>query len=73
MNLIEAVSRVLVASCHFQRLTAEKKFENGKPLSFENTQISLETDAKTLNIANKKIITGIRVKKVVAGFEFVAW
>jgi hypothetical protein len=42
-------------------------------LSFENTQISLETDAKTLNSANKKMITGIRVKKVVAGFEFVAW
>jgi hypothetical protein len=42
-------------------------------LSFENTQINLETDAKTLNMANKKMITGIRVKKVVAGFEFVAW
>jgi hypothetical protein len=42
-------------------------------LSFENTQISLEVDAKTLNSAKRKIITGIRAKKVVAGFEFVAW
>ena len=71
MDLIE-VNRVLVAAPRFQRLRAEKNFENGRPLSVENTQISLETDAKTLNMANKKIITGIRVKNVVAGFEFVA-
>ena len=42
-------------------------------MSFENTQISLETEAKMLNVANKRMITGIRVKNVVAGFEFVAW
>jgi hypothetical protein len=71
MNLIELISS---ARCSpHSILTVEKNFENGRPLSFENTQISLETEAKTLNSANKKMITGIRVKKVVAGFEFVAW
>jgi hypothetical protein len=55
----------------FQR-TLEKNFENGKPLSRENAQTSRETDAKMLNSATNMMITGIRVKKVAAGFDFVA-
>jgi hypothetical protein len=55
------------------QLTVEKNLENGKPLSFENTQISLEQDANTLNTAKKTTRVGIRTKKVVAPFEFVAW
>jgi hypothetical protein len=50
----------------------EKKFENGRPLSFENTQISRETDAKTLKRTNSRIKAGIKTKKFVAGIEFVA-
>ena len=57
----------------FQQLTVEKKFENGSPLSLENTQISLETDAKTLNSVKSRMRAGIRTKKLVAGIEFVAW
>ena len=41
-------------------------------MSRENAQTSRETDAKMLNSATKKMITGIRVKKVAAGFDFVA-
>lgn len=51
----------------------EKKFENGRPLSFENTQMSRETDAKTLNRVKSRIRAGIKTKKFVAGIEFVAW
>jgi len=51
----------------------EKKFENGRPLSLENTQISLETDAKTLNSVKSRMRAGIKTKKFVAGIEFVAW
>jgi hypothetical protein len=57
----------------FQQLTVEKKFENGRPLSLENTQISLETDAITLNSVKSRMRAGIRAKKVVAGIEFMAW
>jgi hypothetical protein len=55
------------------QLTVEKKFENGRPLSLENTQISRETDANTLNRVKSKIRAGINTKKFVAGIEFVAW
>ena len=72
MDLIKVVSGVLIEAC-FQQLTVEKKFENGRPLSLENTQISLETDAKTLNSVKRRTRAGIRTKKFVAGFEFVAW
>jgi hypothetical protein len=63
---------VLVAVHISKELTLEKKFENGKPLSFENTQMSLEADANILNIAKNTMMVGMRTKKVVAPFEFVA-
>ena len=63
---------VLVAVHTSKELTLEKKFENGKPLSFENTQMSLEEDANILNIAKNTMMVGMRTKKVVAPFEFVA-
>ena len=70
MDLIKLVLVVILTS---KELTLEKKTENGKPLSFENTQSNLEADAKTLNIAKYTIMVGMRTKKVVAPFEFVAW
>lgn len=42
-------------------------------MSLENTQISRETDAKTLNRVKSKIRAGIKTKKFVADVEFVAW
>ena len=42
-------------------------------MSRENCQTSLETDAKALNSEKKMMMTGKRVRMMLAGFEFVAW
>ena len=65
---INAFSGILSVGCTFANV-----LENGSPLSLENAQIRRETEANTLKKEMVIIMQIMMTKRLVAGFEPVAW